>query len=408
MPNACVACWASRNRMRGSLTISGWRLGALIALGAAACDPVDHSVGAHTTNEAAYGVWGVNTVNTVGTSTSTSTTTTTGAAGATAEAWSEDILRECPGGTPNVAPTCGGYSTNPVEVQYSLVVVIDQSLAMTEPLGNSGESRWEGVKRGLVNLYRDYDSLVGNSQLVLVFSNPPEEADSCQIGLTVLPADTAADQLEAVFQQNEPTGTLRPLAPALSVALSYLAVDPPPPDMLIVLITAGAPDACAEVEPLAQLTAMAESNLTAIPDRRLPTYVIELGSETLDGVAEAGGTVQAASITEGDVAAQVEQAVRNALGEVRFSEYCTFANPFGDDAITNLPALIGPSYAPLEQEQVPLLDGPEACDASPEGGYYLLEDVPEPTFRYCPCSCARFARFRAQHTLTYPAEACMQ
>lgn len=397
--------------MNGSVTNSRWRLGALFAL-ASACGVVDHPVGAGNTQAVGLAVSiGMASGYSYTTATTTTTTTTTGAAVATgvppSEAWSEDILQECRGGAPDVVATCGSYASDPVPQQYSLAVVIDQSLAMTEPLGDRGESRWEAARRGLANLYRDYESLDTDREVALVFSNPPQ-ADSCEIRMTIVPALAAADSIEEAFEQNEPEGSLRPLAPSLRAAFAYLAGDPPPPNRLLVLITAGAPDACGAADPVAELAAMAGSELGATPDHPVPTYVIELGSEVLDSVAEAGGTQRAASITGGDVAAQIEQAVRNALDEVRFSKYCTFENPFGNTFVTDLPALIGSSYAALEQEQVPRIDGAEACDTSPEGGYYLVASAPTPTFRYCPCSCARFARFGARHTLTAPAELCEQ
>jgi len=105
------------------------------------------------------------------------------------------------------------------------------------------------------------------------------------------------------------------------------------------------------------------------------------------------------AITGGDVAAQVQQAVRNALDEVRYSRYCTFEDPFGDFGPPQSPILIGPSYDPSEQEAVPQLDGPEACDGSPDGGFYIVEGAPEITYRYCPCTCARLARFGGDHTM---------
>lgn len=361
-----------------------------------ACDTVDHSVGADIKALEAHET------GTVG----AGTTGEAGGAATPGEDWSQEIVQECAGGPLDGAPSCGYMAHPPFPPGYSLVIVVDQSVKMAEPIGVSAESRWDAVRQGLANLYRDYTSGEG-SEVSLVFSGAPEVTSSCNIlpsDVFTFPGESAAASIEAAFLTNEPASTERPLAPALETAFPHLAIDPLPTEMLMVLITAGAPDACADADPTAELAAMVASNRTAIAEHEIPTYVIELGSsESLNSVAAAGGTERAVSITGGDVAAQVEQAVRNALDGAFFSELCTFDNPFGDVAVPEGPIQLGPYWEP--SEQVPLLDSASACDSSPEGGYYVLDAV-KPSFRFCPCTCARIGRLGGAYVVQVPTHVC--
>ena len=370
-------------------------LALLVASSAIGCNAVDHTVGADAKDEPVIG-----------------------AAGAGADLqddWSEEIVQECPGTTPELPDDSCGYSkTTTTPHPYSVAIVVDQSAQMAAGLGYGDKSRWDAVREGLVNFQQDYASVSG-SKVSLVFSAQrsadasPEVCTSAAYDVASFSAADAAAGITNAFLSHEPTGADRPLRPALEAAFAHLQAEPYTieygihryPQPVIILVTAGAPDACSTNDPVKELAAVAKS-FNEVP---IPTYVIEVGSEAnLDDVAEAGGSTRAQSITDGDVAAQVEQAARNALDDYRWGYMCTHHFGGGNEDMTGSVWVLGPDSD--HPEAVPWLEGPEDCADSPNGGVYPIEPkvvdgLEIPGYQYCPCTCARAARFQMNDKLTY-------
>ena len=368
-------------------------LALLVAASALGCNAVDHTVGAETKDESVIG-----------------------AAGAGADLqndWSEEIVQECPGTTPEFSGESCGYSKGTSTPHpYSVAIVVDQSAQMAAELGYGGKSRWDAVREGLVNFQQDYASVSG-SKVSLVFSAArsaeasPGVCTSAAYDVASFSASEAATGITNAFRDHEPTGADRPLRPALEAAFAHLQAEPYDveygnryPQPVIILVTAGAPDACSTNDPVDELAAVAKS----FNDVPIPTYVIEVGSEAnLDAVAKAGGSTRAQSINDGDVAAQVEQAARNALDGYRWGDACTHYFSIGDNDFTGSEWVLNPDSE--HAEAIPWLAGPEDCADSPNGGVYPLppkefDGEAIPGYQYCPCTCARAARFNANHQLT--------
>lgn len=364
-------------------------LALLVASSALGCNAVDHTVGAEAKDESVIG-----------------------AAGAGAD-WSEEIMQECPGSTPEFEGESCGYSKGTSTPHaYSVAIVVDQSAQMAAELGYGSKSRWDAVREGLVELQDEYASVSG-SKVSLVFSAPrsadvsSEACTSAAYDVTSFSAADAETGVTNAFRAREPAGDDRPLRPALEAAFAHLQAEPYDveygnrnPQPLMVLITAGAPDACSTDDPVEELAAVAK----AFNETPIPTYVIEVGSEAnLDAVAKAGGSKQAQSISGGDVTAQVEQAVRNALDDSRWGYMCTHYFSIGDNDFTGSEWVLGPDSD--HPEAIPWLAGPEDCADSPNGGVYpiepkVLDGETIPGYQYCPCTCARAAQFDMNYELT--------
>ena len=373
--------------MNQSLLLILWSSSAVAALSGTACSAVDHTVGS--------GEHGLNSIGPEDTK----------------RPWSDDILRECVG-DPDV-PTrgvdyCAAALHTSEASAYSVTLVVDQSVRMALPLGEGDVSRWQAVRQGLVDFQRSYDPVDG-STVQLVFA-AASAGDTCSSGAytgSSFPAALAADGIDAAFAQTSPVGEANPLLPAVESALGSLEAEPLTPTVsgvdqkAVVVITASAPDTCPDADARQALADVVRP--FAMPgSSRIATYVVDLGGNAgLDSVAEAGGTESAITISGGDVAAQVNQAMRNALDALRYWPDCSFPLYSDDEEMLSTGLLHLSTDAGLEY--VPLLDGPEQCADSPHGGWYLLSMPPESDIfgQFCDCSCARAARFRVSYGASF-------
>jgi hypothetical protein len=229
---------------------------------------------------------------------------TTGAsAGTTGSAGSAGTGGPGTGGGGGTDRNCGIYQFNPIPKNADLLLVLDRSASMEDPIGASGTpSKWSVVIPTLKNVITATDSSV----LWGMKSFPEGTGSACIAGSVTKNIDVPIASMNAKAVTDAITATTdagngTPTGDAINAAVTYLqslGTDPNP--KYIVLATDGQPS-CAAI-PSSESTSSAKPYaVTAVMNAKtagFPTFVIGIATSssdatTLNMMADAGGEVPA-------------------------------------------------------------------------------------------------------------------
>jgi hypothetical protein len=257
------------------------------------------------------------------------------------------------------------------------------------------EDRWAWVTSGLRTFIQSPDAQGLGVGIGYFPAHPagmppldPTSPGSCNaedyvrpdVPIGVLPA-AALTLVESLGRQHPAGGT--PTLPALQGALAYAGqwkLTHPGSNTLVVLITDGEPQGCTGND-LAAVARTAAAGTVANPHTL--THVIDVGNvQTLDPVAQAGGTLKAHIVQSSD---QLVDALAEISGRAANCEFLLpGATPnfdFSKISVSIRPA--GGTDAVIAR-----VAGPQECSAE-TGGWYVESRGVESAVVFCPATCSK-------------------
>jgi hypothetical protein len=293
---------------------------------------------------------------------------------------------------------CVGHLFEGEAVPLDIYIMFDQSGSMLNDVG--GMTRLRAVQDATTAFLRDPAS-EGIGIGIGYFGYLPIGATSCddaQYSTPDVEVTLDHEPIVASLAGREPTGET-PTAAALNGACEYASAwktEHPGRSVVILLVTDGKPEApvscagggcCPTID---EAAAAAQKCLDTKP--KVPTYVLGVGPEleSLDRIAESGGTRAAYLVGDDDVTANVLAALNAIRGEAAIP--CSLEIP---------PA---PSGEALDYGAVNLLYAPSACDYSAiyhvgepsqcgdEGGWYYDDPSNPHRVELCAVSCDQVSR----------------
>jgi hypothetical protein len=201
-------------------------------------------------------------------------------------------------GTPN----CGLQQFQPTPKNADILLVLDRSASMQDPINSSSStSKWTVVVPTLNNVVNATDTSV----LWGMKSFPEGSGSECVAGsvssnIDVTVAATDAIAVTAAITATTPDGNGTPTGDAINAAVAYLKTLTDTNPKYILLATDGEPS-CAAIPSSESTTAARPYAVTAVTNAKtagFPTFVIGIGTTnsdttTLNQLADAGGEVPA-------------------------------------------------------------------------------------------------------------------
>jgi hypothetical protein len=144
---------------------------------------------------------------------------------------------------------------------------------------------------------------------------------------------------------------------------------------------------------LTEVASAASAALTSDPS--IHTLVVGVGPESCDlhQIASAGGAEQALFAEQGNLTSRLIEALEDLKAKANRGP-CEFEIPDPPDGypadLHQVRVHYTPSGALAAEEEVPGLDGIEACASSKCGGWYYDNLVAPARLLVCPCTCERF------------------
>lgn len=310
-------------------------------------------------------------------------------------------------------PVCRAESHDGQRVPLDMYFVVDSSLSMDEAI-QGGATRWDAVSGALVDFLDDpanADTALGlgyfpilppatcqmgdpNCFCILTFCVPLSfERASCDVAdysSSAVPLTLPPNPLALI---NDLQGHLlnggTPTRPALEGAVQYVtswAMMHPDRKSVIVLATDGEPSGCTNNTPqdVANVAAAALAGPAAIQ-----TFVIGVGSslQSLNLVAEAGGTQQAYLVEDANAAAAFAMALEQIRGA---ASPCDFLIPVEGAQGKVDPTRVNVKLTPPGSTTPTLIaqtaDG-SATTCGPEGGWHYDNPSAPSAIELCPASC---------------------
>ena len=320
------------------------------------------------------------------------------------------------GGSGNTGPVILGPPADPIPeelrcveaaeraepVPLDLIIMLDRSSSMQEMLEGSTETKWDAVTAAIIAFAGDLEAR--DLHIGLNFFTPigvdvddcnPADYETPEIAIAPLTADSAA-QFSSVIASMSPPLSLTPTGPALAGAIEIAkrnTLATPGRETAVILATDGLPSKCDSpggVEDIARAAANPPSVDGGTREPIIHTYVIGVGDirSNMDNFAEAGGTIAATMIEEGNVGAQFIAALKNITAQPLS---CSF----------NLPEVENPEdqridvgsafvqYAPVNGDRidVPPRAGPSDCFTGDGTGWYFVSPDDHSKLILCGESC---------------------
>ncbi len=308
--------------------------------------------------------------------------TTVGSAGNTAQ--------NC---NPGPVDGCQGVSYEAESIPHDIYIMFDQSGSMQTDVG--GMTRLQAVQRATEQFLRDPDS-AAISVGIGYFGFLPIGQVSCDQKTYATPAVDITLNHEAVISSLDarmPTGET-PTSAALDGACSYATnyrQHHAGRGVVILLVTDGKPEAPAScaMGGCCPTLAQAVASASTCAGTGVPTYVLGVGPllDSLNQIAEGGGTKSAYLVGDQDVTTNVLNALRAIRGDAKIP--CDLeippANPGETIDYTRVNVFYAPAgdcnYAPVYGVQ-----SKSSCDAN--GGWYYDNPSAPTTVKLCPTSCS--------------------
>ena len=292
---------------------------------------------------------------------------------------------------------CQSLSNEAESLPVDLYIMMDRSISMNEPAGDTGQTRWEAIRDAVEAFVTSPDageigagigffgkSLGGDDD---IDCDPENYAEPV---VAIGPLASVGEDLLAAIDDTIPGG-YTPTLPALEGAISHArdwASDHSDRAVMVLLVTDGYPTQCSGA--IDDVAAAAREAYEDDPSVR--TFVIGLdGTQNLDGIARAGGTDGAFVVESADIAQSFVQVLLN-ITSAQLS--CSFELPPSPDPDLEIDReRVQIVYTPEtsgEPEEVPFIESAEACDRQANGGWYYSGSQ----IAVCPCTCARFGAGR--------------
>lgn len=271
----------------------------------------------------------------------------------------------------------------PVFGNFDLLVESSSRMAAAS---DGGMSAWDSVRDGL----SEFVELPGAATDFTVglqffppeggpFDSCPAANDGLDVQVSTLPgiAPSIVDRLYARL----PAG-LAPTGPALQGAIDNMRLVAANGMPIVVLITVGPPTECAPLD-VSGLTTIAANALSSTPSVR--TAVIGIGADldAFNDVAQAGGTSHAYLISDGDVRAQLVDALFTIAGR---NVPCTLSLPPGT-VDYGLIAVQQSSFDYSHAHEIPKVTDPSACGLADDLGWFFDDPLAPTTLNLCSRSC---------------------
>jgi hypothetical protein len=202
------------------------------------------------------------------------------------------------GGNDGGAPICHDAGTMLVKKSVALLIMLDQSLSMTEPAATSGSTKWSIATTGIANFVNDPSS-VGLDVGLAFFPTLTGNSGSCDgtgydsPDVPIAPLPSNASAIASVLGQ--PTGLATPTEGGLRGATKYCGQyqkSHPSENCVVVFVTDGQPSTCnTNTTSLVQIVADAYAGgvwTSAIGMAAATAGEVDFGF--LNAVAKAGGT----------------------------------------------------------------------------------------------------------------------
>lgn len=292
---------------------------------------------------------------------------------------------------------CESLSSEAESLPVDLYIMMDRSVSMDEPAGDTGLSRWEAIREAIEAFVTSADA--GDIGAGLGFFGKSRGGDDdvdCDASnyatpeVAIGPLSEVGGDLVQAIEETLPSG-YTPTLPALEGALEHArawAEDHPDRATMVLLVTDGYPTQCSA--DLGAIANLARSGYQGDPSVR--TFVIGLdGTQNLDGIARAGGTNGAFIVESAEIADSLVDVLLN-ITSARLS--CSFVLPPSPDPRLEIDRervqVVYTPEATGEPEEVPFIESAEACARQSNGGWYYTGSQ----IAVCPCTCSRFGAGR--------------
>jgi von Willebrand factor type A domain-containing protein len=295
------------------------------------------------------------------------------------------------------AEACLGVSLEAEAVPVDLFIMMDRSQSMGNLVEGSSLTRWDALRDAVQGFVEDPGA--GNVRMGLGFFSLTGTANDdldCDVEGYAKPSvpigelSEIGQDLVSAIDDITPAG-LTPTVPALQGAIKYAqawATEHPDRATLVVLVTDGYPTQCSSAPEAIALTA----KLGYESPQHIRTFVIGVGDVArfnLDNYARSGGTRRAFLTDSGDITRTFVEA----LGNIRNRELaCEYQIPTPPEGMKLDASKVQVVYSPATgaPEEVPSIDGLQACANNPNGGWYYDYPANPSKIVVCPCTCARF------------------
>jgi hypothetical protein len=286
----------------------------------------------------------------------------------------------------------GGMLGEPAMV--SLLLLVDASEAMAQPVRDTTIWRWDVVEQGILGFVEKYSQ--GTLQIAVGFYGAYRESTSianCDLDAYVSPAismDRLANNAANIGSHfdgmrsklNAPATLYPALTGALAFALGWQK-SYREQRTAVVLVTDGRTQICNAT--LADDRELVQTYATSYPDMPTNTFVIGVDGDpaNLDVIAEGGGTTRA-YLVDGPVASeQFTASLENIVDTLRaaFVPSVRLGN-----ALSTEPAYMLVHDYTLGTYLVPQVNSAADCNTDRGGWYFTLDSSGQALATFCPCS----------------------
>lgn len=292
---------------------------------------------------------------------------------------------------------CESLSSEAKSLPVDLYIMMDRSISMNEPAGDTGLTRWEAIREAVEAFVTSPDA--GEIGAGLGFFGKSQGGDDdldcdpdnyAEPEVGIGPLAEVGEELVSAIEDTIPGG-FTPTVPALEGAVTHVrawAEEHPDRAAMVLLVTDGYPTQCSgAIDDVASVAREAYED-----DPSVRTFVIGLdGTQNLEGIARAGGTESAFVVESAEIAESFVDVLLN-ITSARHS--CSFELPPSPDPDLEIDReRVQVVYTPEstgEAEEIPRVESAEACERQTNGGWYFNGA----RISVCPCTCSRFGAGR--------------
>jgi len=297
------------------------------------------------------------------------------------------------GGLTVDAPPCATSVVTAEQVALDLYIMLDQSASMDDTV-NGGGTKWSAVTAAITT-FLGQSGLAGVSVGLQYFGLPASGSafgDSCtasdyaHAAVEIAPLPGVKSAITSSLAGHSPS-TSTPTSAALQGAVDHAKTWAQAHTMdavAVILATDGDPTECDTT--LSDIDAIASAAATGTP--KIPTFVIGVGTDTsnLDGIAQAGSSMNAFLV---DTGGNVNQQFLDAMNAIRHAALgCVYTIPTGSGPVdyneVNIVYQPGNGGQPVT---LPYVTSKANCPASGNGWYYDNPAMPTEII-LCESSCS--------------------
>lgn len=276
------------------------------------------------------------------------------------------------------APSCATSNVMAMQSPLDLYLMLDQSGSMSESVAGGG-TKWSAVTSA-ISSFVSQSGLTGISMGVQYFGLGAEgisctASDYATPEVEIAPLPGVGTAIKTSMNGHSPsagTPTSAALQGAINHATSW-ATAHAGDIAAVILATDGDPEECDTN--LTDIDKIASTAYAGTP--KIPTFVIGVGPDlsNLNGIAAAGGTMQAFEV---DTGGNVIQQFLAAMNAIRNSVSCQFQIPLPTDGSTPNYGEVNVVFTPTggQPTTIPYVMSAANCPASGDGWYYDNANAP--------------------------------